>query len=380
MRNAVPHRKIFKILHLIFLFAAGSIYPVLNNFLLKYAFTYKYGLELTFQNPWFINTAISFGLTLLLIVSVIKRCTCPASKNDQSPRGIHLFRIVGMPSVLFLVSSSLQSYALMYMVTTVWQLFHGFTILFTTLFAVTYRHQRLFLVDWLGLFITVAGICLAGVATMIRGIADNNTSIYQLFISFLLVIVSHGFRSFQTIKEEELTHDKLAEPIEVAAYEGVWTFFFNLCICTPVINAVPRSYGVGIYENSKLCIERLKYSSQLCLFLFGLVLTASIYFYCGIVITSYSSAIHRNMYEMVRPFFVWAFSVMTYYLAKNHTAGEKVDKYSIVELSGFFLAVLGTLIYNRFIKLPCFIYNELVDYGNGGAGGSDDSVTRDLIP
>lgn len=379
MRNAIPHSKFFKVFHVVLLFASGSVYPVLNNYILNFKFEYKYGLTLGFQNPWFINTTISFGLALLIIPSIIKRCRCPSSKNDQSPRGFFLYRAISIPSILFLISISLQSYALIYMATTVWQLFHGFQVLFTTLFAVTYRHQKLFLVDWLGLFITVAGICVAGVATMIRGIANNDSTIYQLFISFLLVIVSHGVRSFQTIQEEELTHDKLAEPIEVAAFEGVWVFLMNVGICTPIINALPQSFGVGIYENSKLCIERLSYSYKLCLCLFGLFVVSTLYFYCGIVVTSFTSAIHRNMYEMVRPFLVWILSVLIYYVSANESTGEQIDKYSIVELVGFVLAVLGTLIYHRFIKLPCFIYNELPDYGSG-AGGADEAVTRDLIP
>jgi drug/metabolite transporter (DMT)-like permease len=366
--------KRFRWSHLAFLFIAGSVYPVLNNIILYFGFPYKYGFTLGFLKPYFISSVVYLGMAILIIPCLIKRYTCPSEKNENDPRGLALFRKLGLPSFLFLISANIQSYALVYMPTTVWQLFHGFQVLFTTLFAVTYRHQRLFLVDWLGLFATVSGICIGGVASMLRGIKNDDVSIYSLFIAFILVIISHGIRSFQTIKEEEITHDLRAEPIEVVACEGIWCLFISLTIVTPLTNIVPSTLGVGLYENTSDSIARIALSYKLPFFLLGLLVSSTIYYYCGVVVTSFSSAIHRNLYEMVRPFLVWTLSTITYYVTGNTLAGEKLDGYTAIELIGFAVSVVGTLIYNRYIKLPCFVYNELID-----AETDDHSISRNLI-
>lgn len=374
MDSAVVQSKRFRWTHLAFLFIAGSIYPVLNNIILYYGFSYKYGFSLGFMKPYFINAVIYLGMSLLAIPCLVRRRCCPSDRNENELTGFALFRKMSIPSLLFLVSSSIQSYALVYMPTTVWQLFHGFQVLFTTLFAVTYRHQRLFLVDWLGLFATVAGICVGGVASMLRGINNDETSIYSLFIAFILVIISHGIRSFQTIKEEEATHDLKTKPVEVVACEGIWCLFITISIVTPITNIVPTTLGVGLYENTADSFQQLTMSYKLPVMLLGLLASATIYYYCGVVVTSFSSAIHRNLYEMVRPFLVWILSTITYYTTGDMETGEKIDKYSIIELVGFAASVAGTLVYNRYIKLPCFVYNELADTET-----DDQSISHNLI-
>ena len=377
MNSAVSKSKTYRWTHLILLFLGGSLYPVLNNILFYYDFPYKYGLTLGFTKPYFINAIIYLGMAFLFLPVLLKKLFCSKNEPNQDPNephGLLLFKRLAIPSILFLISSSIQSYALVYMPTTVWQLFHGFQVLFTTLFAVTYRHQKLFLVDWLGLFSTVAGICVGGVATMLRGIANSGTSVVSLFMTFILVIISHGIRSFQTIKEEEATHDLKVEPNQVVAVEGLWCFFLSLTILTPITNIVPVSLGVGLYESTVSSFEQLKASSQLCWMLFGLFLSSTVYNYAGVVVTSFSSAIHRNLYEMVRPFLVWICSVVTYYVTKSSDLGEKIDGYSVIELLGFALAIIGTLVYNRFIKLPCFIYNELTD-----TESDEHSLSHNLI-
>ena len=374
MDSAVARSKPFRWTHLTLLFLGGSVYPVINNVILYFNFPYKYGLTLGFMKPYFINAIIYLGMSLLFFPALVKNCCCNKNADADKPHGLLLFKRLAVPSLLFLISSSIQSYALVYMPTTVWQLFHGFQVLFTTLFAVTYRHQKLFLVDWLGLFATVSGICVGGVASMLRGIANSETSIVSLFTSFILVILAHGIRSFQTIKEEEATHDLKADPNAVVASEGIWCFFLHLTILTPITNILPISLGVGLYESTISSFEQLKCSSLLCWLLVGLFVTSTIYNYAGVVVTSFSSAIHRNLYEMVRPFLVWIFSVVTYYVTKNENLGEKIDGYSVIELVGFILAVVGTLVYNRFIKLPCFVYNELTD-----TESDENSLSHNLI-
>jgi hypothetical protein len=140
----------------------------------------------------------------------------------------------------------------------VWQLFHGFQILFTTVLSVTMRHNQLFLSDWLSLFLTVAGICVAGSTSLIRGIQSNETTISTIFFAFILVFFSQGLKSFQVIIEEELTHDSLMRPSEVTVCEGLWGFVLVTFILLPITQALDPTKV--FYDNTIEIIPMIKNS------------------------------------------------------------------------------------------------------------------------
>lgn len=354
-------RKAARISSLIVLFIAGGAFPVLNNAILGIPFPWRNGLYIEFQKPWFQNCMMFMGMALFIVPSfVMHRCRCSRETDGPVQCGF-IFRAVAIPSILNIIATLLQNYALMYMSTTAWQLFHGFQMLFTTLFAVTYRKQQLLLIDWLGLFVTVLGMCFAGVGSLLRGIDNETSSITTVFIALLLVILSHGLKSFQFILEEQLTHDSGVTPLDLTAYEGIWGTYLCVFVCMPITNILNPMSGVGIYENTLEAFELLSYSGTLVLLLVFYIISITAYNYAGVYVVSYSSAIHRGIYEMIRPFIVWIISTVTYYITKIDAAGEKMDENSAFEMVGFGICVLGMVIYNRILKLPCFTYSPNMD-------------------
>lgn len=270
-----------------------------------------------------------------------------------------MFRKVALPAVCNFVATGLQIKALMYLPTTVWQVFFGFRVLFATLLAVTYRRQQLLLVDWLGLFISVAGMSFSGVATLLRGIArEDNQTISDMFFSFIIVILSHGVQAFQTIFEEKLLHDEGINTATLTAFEGIWGLYISVFIVLPFVGVISPTGQLELYENTLETFEMLGKSKRLVVLVLFYVLFVTMFSFFGIAVTELSSAIHTNMYEMVRPLPVWLLSFATYYISGNEALGEPLDLYTLLELGGFATSVIGSLIYNRVLKFPCFVYIE----------------------
>jgi len=69
--------------------------------------------------------------------------------------------------------------------------------------------------------------------------------------------------------------------------------------------------------------------------------------------------VHRTLIDACRTIFVWATQVILYNIDPITFAkvGEQITPYSYLQAGGFFLLILGTLIYNQILKIPCSQYN-----------------------
>lgn len=357
-------------LSIVMFFVFGACVPILNSVILKDSYPWKNGLTLRFRKPWFQLTTQFFGMSLFVIPSILYK---RLKKREPNLRFIHVdggwneFRKVALPALCNILATGLQNKALMYIPTAVWQVFFGFQVLFATLFAVTYRRQKLLLVDWLGLFISVAGMSFSGVGALLRGISTgSDQSISGIFFSFIIAIISHGIQAFQTIIEEKLLHDEGINTATLTAYEGVWGLYVCVFIILPFVATMSPTDSLEFYENTIETFEMLGNSARLVSMVVVFLICVTLYSFFGLAVTELSSAIHRNMYEMVRPLPVWALSFVTYYITDDTALGEPIDSNTILELGGFCVSVIGSLIYNRVIKFPCFVYIEEEKSIHGG--------------
>jgi drug/metabolite transporter (DMT)-like permease len=101
-------------------------------------------------------------------------------------------------------------------------MFGGSELIFAAIWAIGYRHKKLVMVDWLAVIITVVGITIVGVSSLITQTDDPQTSqapvIPQIGAMFL-ILIGMGLSALQTVLEEELLQDVDATSCELASYE-----------------------------------------------------------------------------------------------------------------------------------------------------------------
>jgi hypothetical protein len=201
-------------------------------------------------------------------------------------------------------------------------------------------------------------MAFTGVAALLRGISIGaGQQVSEIFTGFVLAIASNGVRAYQTILEEKLLHDSGINGATLTAYEGIWGTYICVLILLPICQIMSPTHGWGIYENTLESFQMLAHSVGLVLLVLSYLFFVTFYSYFGIVITDLSSAIHRNLYEMILPLPVWLLSTISYYIAKT-SAGEPVDRFTPLELAGFAVSIAGSLIYNRIARFPCFTYPD----------------------
>lgn len=349
-----------KAITLTIFFICGAFSAVLTN-IMNNTVTYGFHhVDKKFERPWFQGWAMFLGMSLLIFdTRALKSCKCPSYTIGGTVRGWGLFRVASIPALCDLFATVLQNIAILYLAPSIWQMMRGTILFFTAILAIFYRHRKLSWVDWTGVITTIVGITIVGLSSILtQKETQNKASPFMQLISMLLIFIAQGLQAFQTIVEEELLHDVDATESEIVSYEGLWGLFFSTFISMPIANILPESAGAGLYEHSLETFYMLSHSYTLIILAIAYIIAIVGYNQTGMMVTSFSTAIHRNIYEALRSIAVWVLSAVVYYLFPNSGGGEPLNIMSLIQLLGFAISILGSFIYNRVIKFPCYNYEN----------------------
>jgi drug/metabolite transporter (DMT)-like permease len=242
-------------------------------------------------------------------------------------------------------------------------MFRGSIVIFTALFSIFYRKKKLHCVDWIGIFVVVLGIILVGVSAIL-GDSQNSKKVASQtmqLIAMVFVMFSQALQAVRAVAEEKILHDIDADPPEIIGFEGTWGLYVLTFVGLPLANILPESLGEGIYEDSVESFLMIGSSLELMLLMFGYFVAVCFYNVSGLVLCGYTSALHRTIYDSLRSISTWATSVFVYYVWRGSGAGETLSIWSLVRLAGFTLMVIGSLIYQKMLKLPCCKVDEYQD-------------------
>ena len=342
-----------KALVLTFFFISGACTAVLGNVMYNTNSIGNHNVVKPFQKPWFQGWAMFVAMSSLIFATPFaKNCACPSYKIGQPIRGWGLLRMTSVPALCDMSATILQNIALLFLPPSVWQMTRGSILLFTAFFSIFYRHHKLNLIDWIGILFTILGISLVGIAAVTSDNSSNKSSSGKTIVSMCLIFIAQGLQAFQTIVEEQLLHDIDATENEIVSYEGIWGLYFSTFIMMPLAQIAPSNWGEGLYEDSIESFKLIANSYTIFFLLLGYLVAILVYNLTGMIVTLFSSAIHRNIYEALRSAAVWVLSLIVYRL--NNDAGEKLSwPSSFIQLIGFSVSILGSFVYNRVVKFSC---------------------------
>jgi hypothetical protein len=255
------------------------------------------------------------------------------------------------------IQSVLSNIGLLYLDPSVWQMLRGSILIFTAIIEIVYRHRRLICVDWIGIATTVTGLVIVGVSAMYEE-RDVMSDSSNLLLGMGLVLLSQAFQGMMTVLEAELLTDVEAHPFEITAFEGFWGLWICSTVILPFANILPEKAGEGIYENSLESFKMGFSSVKVGLLLLGYIIAVTTYNQAAIMVTKLTTAIHRTIYEVLRSIAVWVMSVLLDYAWPDSGAGEQLGWMSFARAGGFLVMFLGSLIYNRLIRIPG-LYNPI---------------------
>jgi hypothetical protein len=129
----------------------------------------------------------------------------------------------------------------------------------------------------------------------------------------------------------------------------------------PLASVLPENSGEGVYENWYESWVMFARSPRIIGLWVGYVCATCGFNQSGMLVTAYTNAVNRTIYEALRTIAVWVLSVIVYYLFPGSGGGEGLTLLSLLEVAGFLVSILGSFIYNRVIMIKGLNYDDALD-------------------
>lgn len=179
-------------------------------------------------------------------------------------RGWRIF-LLAAPACCDIAGTTLMNVGLLFVAASIYQMTRGALVLFVGLFSVLFLRRKLFLYQWIALFVVVLGVALVGLAGALfpgdkrhvnnqgndvtvvshvvfqaRALATAPVSV-QTIIGVLLIAAAQIFTASQFVLEEWILENYAMDPLQVVGWEGIFGFSVTMIAMVILYLAVGRT-------------------------------------------------------------------------------------------------------------------------------------------
>ncbi|KAK8887782.1 hypothetical protein M9Y10_038839 [Tritrichomonas musculus] len=338
---------------------SGTFYAITQKVMLQIKSVGYDDVTHYFDKPFTQALLMSFSM----IFSLIVRCFWDSNgKPPHPPTAFKTRLILAIPATCDLITTTLNVFGLIYINVSIFQMLRGAQIIFTSILSVIILKKRLKGYEIFGIFIVIVALTLVGFAGMYIPSSDssddsNGRTIKEKILGSFLVIGAQISYSIQIIIEEYFLHVKFKDnlgALEVIGNEGMMGFLIIIFIFLPFAYLCPgndpSTMAGGSLENTWDTILMVYHKPIiLVVFLLFIIFSGSYNIFCMCVI-AFSSSLNEAIVDAARTLLIWVCMLISYKIGLPF--GEQWNSYSLIELSGFFLLVTGSFIFDGNLKLP----------------------------
>ena len=263
------------------------------------------------------------------------------------------------PALFDILGSSISSISLSFLPSSIYQMFRGAIIIFTCTASILFLKNKYYRQHFLGICIVVIGLIIVGVNAALSGSSDQFDS--KIVLGIFLVVLSQVFSCFLFVSEEKILKNFDVPPLKAVGLEGMWgvacyiillfIFYFIRCeswydILKDNVCIQDGKDGDIRFENAIFALKQIWESSNIKIFLSMYVLSIAFFNFSGLTISKYSSATSRTIVDTLRTVIVW-----TFFLVMPFVPEDTKETFSWLQLLGFLVLILGSLIYNEILVL-----------------------------
>jgi len=209
---------------------------------------------------------------------------------------------------------------------------------------------------YLALLITTSGLCVVSYAAMRdAGQQLHGGDIHQTLVGITIILTGVLCNAFQMVFEEHLLSGAKVSAQLVVGLEGMWGVLMN-GVLLAMLSCLPGSDNGVLEDGTDASVMFSGENSSIVKFLITLYIictgTSQI---CGMTITKKLSAVVRCLISNCQVILVWFVTVSLYYCGYE-AYGTPWTSNSWLQLAGFGLMIVGTLIYNEVFLIPGLNY------------------------
>lgn len=280
-----------------------------------------------------------------------------------------------------LLATTINTFGLTYLTTSMFQMMRGLELFFVCLWSKIFLKSPIYRHAYLGVGSLIFGLTLVGVNSYIY--KDDNTEVAKNpIVGIILMSTSQFFSSTEYVFQEKFIKHYDVHPFQLVGFEGLWgscmyavlltifqfadcatwdadiregiCFFYNETYSV-VYNAsnINETYTeinktISKIEDTDFAFQQMDDNSSLLIVYLFYIISIALYNIVGINLTKLVSSTARAVVDTVRTVFIWLFFLIFEPVAGTH------ETFYPIQFIGFFFLVIGTLIYNEIIAIPCW--------------------------
>ncbi len=264
--------------------------------------------------------------------------------------------LFAIPSCMDLLGTSLAGIGLLYVLPSVWQMLRGSIIIFSAIGSAIFLKQKRHAFHWIGILITFCGLAIVGAAALLDAarVGDKKEK-SKVGLGILLIICGQICAAAQMIIEEKLLKQRQVPALKVVGMEGVWGSAIMACAVLPAMYFI-RVHGER-YEDAADAAVMMKNNPGLMTFCVLYLVSIAFYNYAGLSVAKSLTSVHRTLIDALRTVSVWGGSLVINHFTHGRFC-EGWGHYSWMQIIGFLFLIVGTLVYNKVLRLPCLVYED----------------------
>jgi len=283
-----------------------------------------------FDHPYFQSLLMMIGEFLCLIYFYATSDKKDITRSQSVPQWIF-----SVPCMLDFTATTLVNMAYVLIPASVVQMTRGAIVIFTCLLSVLCLGRRQHAYHVAGVVLVFLGITFVSLSAIINPSASTNvhaSSIYSKMFGIGLCLAAQVFQASMIVYEEKIMGQYSIAPLQVVGMEGAFGIFFGVVILS-VLNATGT-------ESTPEAIYQMRHSGPLTLAIIGSIFSIAFFNFSGVTVTQRASATARSTIDVSRTIIIWAVELAVGW-----------NKFNVLQLVGFVIVALGTLIYNRLIVI-----------------------------
>ncbi|XP_028808986.1 solute carrier family 35 member F6-like [Denticeps clupeoides] len=306
----------------------------------------------SFSHPFVQAVGMFLGEFACLFVFYTLLCRDRRSPEPQMNPGPSFNPLLFLPPALCdMTGTSIMYVALNMTSASSFQMLRGAVIIFTGLLSVAFLGRRLVPSQWLGIFVTILGLVVVGLADFVSGHHDDSHKLSEVITGDLLIIMAQIIVAVQMVLEEKFVYKHDVHPLRAVGTEGFFGFVILSLLLIPMYFIPVGSFGQNprqVLEDALDAFCQIGWQPVIMVALLGNTVSIAFFNFAGMSVTKEISATTRMVLDSLRTVVIWAVSL---------ALGWEV--FHGLQILGFLILLLGAALYNGLHqplmdKLPWF--------------------------
>ncbi|KAK2890041.1 solute carrier family 35 member F6 [Channa argus] len=242
------------------------------------------------------------------------------------------------PAMCDMTATSIMYVALNMTSASSFQMLRGAVIVFTGLLSVAFLGRRLVVSQWIGIFITILGLVIVGMADFFSSHKDDTHKLSDIITGDLLIIMAQIIVAVQMVLEEKFVYTHNVHPLQAVGTEGFFGFFVLSLLLIPMYFIHVGNFSGSprlVLEDALDAFCQIGHQPLILLALLGNTVSIAFFNFAGISVTKEISATTRMVLDSLRTLVIWVVSLALGW-----------EQFLGLQVLGFIVLLLGTALYN----------------------------------